>query len=283
MREEYFAKEYVYTNAKKKTFSSGNFYMILFVTSGKCSYTYDHQTFLCATEDILLVNPNTTFLLEYTPSKIPLKFLQVGFTSELLTRLSDENTDLESCFHVVPYECACVHSSSEITMLIKNLSKKLLTLPQEQTDFGHRLFEDSILTMLIVLVLRACIRTEFQTNTKVRPRLSLDDIFIFIKHHLHEEISLDRLEKEFYISKYHICREFKRQTGMTVHRYIVKSKLDLCKRLLEKGYPMIEIYKICGLGNYNHLFRAFKKEFGMTPKEYVRQIQEHTSEISDRS
>ena len=145
MREEYFAKEYVYTNAKKKTFSSGNFYMILFVTSGKCSYTYDHQTFLCATEDILLVNPNTTFLLEYTPSKIPLKFLQVGFTSELLTRLSDENTDLESCFHVVPYECTCVHSSSEITMLIKNLSKKLLTLPQEQTDFGHRLFEDSIL------------------------------------------------------------------------------------------------------------------------------------------
>ena len=77
MREEYFAKEYVYINAKKKTFSSGNFYMILFVTSGKCSYTYDHQTFLCATEDILLVNPNTTFLLEYTPSKIPLKFLQV--------------------------------------------------------------------------------------------------------------------------------------------------------------------------------------------------------------
>lgn len=202
MREEYFAKEYVYINAKKKTFSSGNFYMILFVTSGKCSYTYDHQTFLCATEDILLVNPNTTFLLEYTPSKIPLKFLQVGFTSELLTRLSEENTDLESCFHVVPYECTCVHSSSEITMLIKNLSKKLLTLPQEQTDFGHRLFEDSILTMLIVLVLRACIRTEFQTNTKVRPRLSLDDIFIFIKHHLHEEISLDRLEKEFYISKY---------------------------------------------------------------------------------
>ena len=45
MREEYFAKEYVYTNAKKKTFSSGNFYMILFVTSGKCSYTYNHQTF----------------------------------------------------------------------------------------------------------------------------------------------------------------------------------------------------------------------------------------------
>lgn len=281
MKEEYFAKEYLYTETKKKTFASGNYHMILFITSGKCRCTHGENSFFCATEDMILVKPNTTFLLEYSSSKVPLRFLQVGFTKELLNRLSDETTDLESCFHVVPYECTCVRSSSEINMLIKNLSKRLLTLPQEQTDFGHQLFENGILTMLIVLLLRACIHTEFQTNTKVCPRLSLDDIFIFIKHHLHEEISLDRLEKEFYISKYHICREFKRQTGMTVHRYIVKSKLDLCKRLLEKGYPMIEIYKICGLGNYNHLFRAFKKEFGMTPKEYVKQLQEHTGSSPD--
>ena len=91
----------------------------------------------------------------------------------------------------------------------------------------------------------------------------------------------ERLEKEFFISKYHISREFKRQTGITVHQYIVKAKLDLCKRLLEKGYPMTEIYKICGLGNYNNLFRAFKREFGITPGEYVRQFQERQKTKSD--
>lgn len=37
---------------------------------------------------------------------------------------------------------------------------------------------------------------------------------------------------------------------------------------------MTEIYKICGLGNYNNLFRVFKREFGITPGEYVRQFQE---------
>ena len=119
------------------------------------------------------------------------------------------------------------------------------------------------------------------TQSKTRSRLALDDIFIFIKYHLYEEISLERLEKEFFISKYHISREFKRQTGITVHQYIVKAKLDLCKRLLEKGYPMTEIYKICGLGNYNNLFRAFKREFGITPGEYVRQFQERQKTKSD--
>ena len=91
--------------------------------------------------------------------------------------------------------------------------------------------------MLIVLLLRACIHVEFHTKSKTRSRLALDDIFIFIKHHLYEEISLERLEKEFFISKYHISREFKRQTGITVHQYIVKAKLDLCKRLL--GFPNV--------------------------------------------
>ena len=55
----------------------------------------------------------------------------------------------------------------------------------------------------------------------------------------------------------------------------------LCKRLLEKGYPMTEIYKICGLGNYNNLFRAFKREFGITPGEYVRQFQERQKTKSE--
>lgn len=219
--------------------------------------------------------------IEYPASKTPLHFLQISFSAELLKRLSDEQTDLESCFHVVPYQVVVIQAESEISMLIKNLSKRLLTLPKETTDFGHALFQDSILSMLIVLLLRACIHVEFHTKSKTRSRLALDDIFIFIKHHLYEEISLERLEKEFFISKYHISREFKRQTGITVHQYIVKAKLDLCKRLLEKGYPMTEIYKICGLGNYNNLFRAFKREFGITPGEYVRQFQERQKTKSD--
>ena len=85
----------------------------------------------------------------------------------------------------------------------------------------------------------------------------LDEVFLFIQAHLTEELTLERLEKEFFVSREHIAREFKRKTGQTVNR-----------TLIEQGLPITEVYKTSGFGGYNHFFRAFKKEYGMTPKEY---------------
>ena len=157
---------------------------------------------------------------------------------------------------------------SQIYMLLKNLARKLLMLPQERTQFGAAVFEHGILQMFVVLALRACIHAEFHTASISRYHLMLDEVFLFIQAHLTEELTLERLEKEFFVSREHIAREFKRQTGQTVHRYIVKARLDRCCTLIEQGLPITEVYKTSGFGGYNHFFRAFKKEYGMTPKEY---------------
>ena len=180
--KEYIAKEYKYTQSKCKKFPATTYYTVFFITAGKCTCRSREKTYFCATEEIILVNPGTSVEIEYPALKTPLHFLQISFSAELLKRLSDEQTDLESCFHVVPYQVVVIQAESEISMLIKNLSKRLLTLPKETTDFGHALFQDSILSMLIVLLLRACIHVEFHTKSKTRSRLALDDIFVFIKH-----------------------------------------------------------------------------------------------------
>ena len=187
---------------------------------------------------------------------------------QMLAQLSDEDTDFEKSFNVVPFRQVAVRPDSQIYMLLKNLARKLLVLPQESSQFGAAAFEHGILQMFVVLALRACIHAEFHTASVSRHHLMLDEVFLFIQAHLTEELTLDRLEKEFFVSREHIAREFKRQTGQTVHRYIVKARLDRCCALIEQGLPITEVYKTSGFGGYNHFFRAFKKEYGMTPKEY---------------
>lgn len=169
---------------------------------------------------------------------------------------------------MVPFRQVAVRPDSQIYMLLKNLARKLLVLPQESSQFGAAAFEHGILQMFVVLALRACIHAEFHTASVSRHHLMLDEVFLFIQSHLTEELTLERLEKEFFVSREHIAREFKRQTGQTVHRYIVKARLDRCCTLIEQGLPITEVYKTSGFGGYNHFFRAFKKEYGMTPKEY---------------
>ena len=50
--------------------------------------------------------------------------------------------------------------------------------------------------------------------------------------------------------------------------------IDLCKKHIEAGKPIKEVYELGGFGGYNHFFRAFKKEYGMTPKEYYESLTE---------
>ena len=59
---------------------------------------------------------------------------------------------------------------------------------------------------------------------------------------------------------------------MSPHAYIVKGRLDLCRKYIEEGKPVLEVYKLGGFAGYNHFFKAFKKEYGMTPKEYYKKL-----------
>ena len=43
---------------------------------------------------------------------------------------------------------------------------------------------------------------------------------------------------------------------------------DKAKELLKTGDPIISIYNKCGFQDYTSFFRAFKKEYGITPKEF---------------
>lgn len=160
-------------------------------------------------------------------------------------------------------------------MLIKNLALQLQSLPNEEFRFGIDVLEQSTIQMFLALVLKICILEDphrEKLENKADYRLSLDEVFSYIHNHLTEELSLERLEQEFYVSRHHLIREFKKRTGQTVHRYIVKARLDLCRRYIEQGYSISEVYRMGGFGGYNHFFRAFKQAYGITPKEYYRSI-----------
>lgn len=270
-KENYYVNRINLHNMKIKNIKSNEYYKILFISKGNCEIKIKDKSQIANTDTIILISPNNTIEV-VSISNQQLIIYELVITNELLSTLSDEEVNLVESFNTVPFDCSIVKGSTETAMLIKNILNKLSKSNESNEEFADSIYIKSMLSIIVVLILRSCIYDDPKQNKKRQAHFIIDDIFSYINHHLTEEISLERLEREFYISKFHISREFKKTTGITLHRYIVKAKLDLCKKLIEEGRPITDIANICGLGSYNNLFRVFKKEFGITPKEYYKKI-----------
>lgn len=269
---DYFVKQMKYTQPSKIRLATGDEFGFLLTMRGTAHIGSERSL---GADDLLICKPTQVVELEYAGGRVPLSIVWVRLSQARMAKSSTEETDILACFHINPAPVAIIHAQSQLLMLVKSLTQQLLSLPEETFRFAIDLLEESTIQMFLALVLKACAMEDphrAKMNRKQENRLSLDDVFVYIHAHLTEEITLEQLEQEFYVSRHHLIREFKKRTGQTVHSYIVKARLDLCRKYIEQGYSISEVYRMGGFGGYNHFFRAFKQAYGITPKEYYRSI-----------
>ena len=92
-------------------------------------------------------------------------------------------------------------------------------------------------------------------------------ILQYLSRHLTEHISIDDLSARFYISKYHMMRRFRAQTGYTIHAYLIGKRLMLARELILGGTPVMEAACASGFGDYSAFSRAYRKQFGQPPSQ----------------
>ena len=91
----------------------------------------------------------------------------------------------------------------------------------------------------------------------------------YVDEHLDEHLSLDTLARQFYLSKYYLVHLFRENTGLSVHQYILKKRLAACCDAMRGGAAVGEVCRQWGFGDYSAFYRAFRKEYGMSPSAYL--------------
>jgi AraC-like DNA-binding protein len=83
------------------------------------------------------------------------------------------------------------------------------------------------------------------------------------------DASLDALAQRTGLSPYHFLRTFEYVTGLTPHRYVRRAQLrEAATRLATEESRVIDVVYDSGFGDVANFNRAFRAEFGVTPREW---------------
>ena len=100
-----------------------------------------------------------------------------------------------------------------------------------------------------------------------RPEL-LDKVTSYIESHYAERITVSDLSRKFYVSDSSISHLFKEKMGISLYHYVTQRRLISAKNLIFKGLPLEQVATRVGFSDYSTFYRAFKQEYGISPRQY---------------
>lgn len=101
--------------------------------------------------------------------------------------------------------------------------------------------------------------------------LNIQTVLDYVEKHLGEDLSLERISKEFHYSKYYIARAFTHTYGKSFYQYVKARRMTVAAQALaETTKPIVEIAYEAHYSSQQAFTLAFHQEYLYTPQEYRR-------------
>jgi AraC-like DNA-binding protein len=100
----------------------------------------------------------------------------------------------------------------------------------------------------------------------------------FVHHNFDSALNLESIARAVFTHKAHLCRQFKRGTGLTVMDYLARVRVDASKRLLLTSLKISAISQLVGYDDPYYYSRVFKKLTGLSPSEFRAQHRDDLAE-----
>jgi AraC-like DNA-binding protein len=151
---------------------------------------------------------------------------------------------------------------------LKTLFFKTFELLQ---NFEHSLENESRLYLLLTELITCKARIVETEAVKENQNEAVERAIYFITQNFKTSFSLDALAQQSFLSKFHLLRIFKTQTGLTPYTYQIQLRLNEARRLIFEDRTLTEIAYELGFNDQAHFTNTFKKYAnGANPSDLLK-------------
>ena len=249
---------------------SHDYYEFYFLISGNIQYTIDDHSYSLRKGDVLLIKPTQRhFAAIKSLDKKPYVRYVLWLSPDYLKSMCSPNTNLMLPFEKISGASNHMHISEESQLMISKLLQQMM-INIKSEEYGS----DILLNALIIELLVSLARIKLYYQPVLPDGSAVTDPLIskalnYISEHITEEIRVEEIADALFVSRSYLSRQFTEFMGISIYSYIVKKKLYLSKQELIGNSMIKDAYLMYGFGDYSSYFRAFKKEFGMSPRQML--------------
>ena len=236
------------------------FCKLLMLRSGSGGYTVDGQRYSLDTGDIVLIGSGCVHRPEFEHGSLYERVI-IYISPEFLQQQSTPDCPLLDIFNGEHGHVLHLHQPDILWNLSDALEQELA-----KDEYGRVILSNGLLLRLLIEIARGMQNPQ---TTFAKPIVPSDsrilEILRYIDAHLTEELSIDILAEEFFISKFHMMRLFKQETGRSIHDYLQERRLLFARDLIRQGISATDSCFQSGFRSYSSFTRAYAKHFGTTP------------------
>lgn len=258
-----------------------DFSKIVILIDGDLTYYIEGKAYILKPWDILFVNKNEIHKPVVNPDKYYERIV-IWLNPDFMAKYAQGNNDLLKCFEVaIKNNYNLLRLNMKSIEVIKNLIQDIQNC-NNSNEFGSEILKESLFVQLMVLMNRLFLNSDKNRDIEdIQYDKTIEGVLNYINSNLENDLSIDTIASEFFISKYYLMRKFKNQIGSSIHNYVVQKRLILARSLISDGLSMSSVCSRCGFNDYSNFVRAFKKVYGVSPSNYNPTIHNFENPISD--
>jgi len=231
-------------------------YLLMYINKGRCALRYEGKAMQIKEGQVALLDcrrPHEYGNQSDEILEIYWLHFQGVLAEEFYRLIMEHGSHVISPKNTYPF----THHLRRIYELFKT------SAPVHEADLSHR-----ITTMLSEL---AGVRSELPGESSCAE--IMESSIAYINEHFRENITLDMMARHASLSPYYFTRLFSAETGFTPHQYLIATRINYARYLLQSGELSIkEIAFASGFNSESGFCSTFRKREGLTPGEFRSRI-----------